>query len=71
MNVDELIHEIAQLPVSDKWRLFKKFLDVLEQQQITIEPDWHQFVQEMYGSITDPTFKRWEQGEYEEREPLD
>ncbi len=70
MNVDELITEITQLPVSDKWQLFKKLLDILNQQQIMIEPDWHQFVQEMYGSINDPDFRRWEQGEYEEREPL-
>ena len=34
MNVDELITEITQLPVLDKWRLFKKRLDILNQQQI-------------------------------------
>ena len=71
MNFDEIIAEVEQLPISDKWRLVKKLLNILEQQQITIEPDWHQFVQEMYGSINDPNFRRWEQGEYEEREPLE
>jgi len=28
---------------------------------------WKQFIEETAGSITDPTFKRPEQGEYEER----
>lgn len=73
MNVDELIHEIEQLTVPDKWRLLKKVLDSLEDIQIekAKRSDWHDFLRETYGSITDPTFKRWEQGEYEEREPLD
>jgi len=26
---------------------------------------------QMFGSITDPTFKRHDQGEYEERNPID
>lgn len=32
--------------------------------------EWHAFVDRTAGSITDPTFRRWEQGEYEERDPL-
>ena len=47
--------------------------------QVTVEPvgppamsqeEWRQFVLATAGSITDPTFRRHEQGEYEEREPL-
>ena len=47
--------------------------------QVTVEtvpPDpmsqeeWRAFVMKTAGSIADPTFRRWEQGEYEEREPL-
>ncbi len=47
--------------------------------QITIEPvgppamsqeEWREFVRRTAGSITDPTFRRHEQGEYEERKPL-
>jgi hypothetical protein len=47
--------------------------------QVTIEPagpppmtqeEWRAFVLSMAGSITDPTFMRHEQGEYERREEL-
>jgi hypothetical protein len=30
---------------------------------------WLKFIQETAGSITDPTFERGPQGEYEQREP--
>jgi hypothetical protein len=47
--------------------------------QITVEPvgppamsqeEWREFIMRTAGSITDPTFRRHEQGEYEKREPL-
>jgi hypothetical protein len=47
--------------------------------RVTVEPvprppmtqaEWHAFIDRTAGSITDPAFRRWEQGEYEEREPL-
>jgi hypothetical protein len=49
--------------------------------QVTIDPlqkslapmtqdEWRQFVMETAGSITDPSFVRHEQGEYEQREAL-
>ncbi len=49
--------------------------------QVTIDPvrsvsssltaeEWRQFVMETAGSITDPSFARHEQGEYEQREEL-
>jgi hypothetical protein len=33
------------------------------------QEEWSAFIDQMAGSITDPGFRRWEQGEYEEREP--
>jgi hypothetical protein len=48
--------------------------------QVTIEPaaspstpamtqkDWEEFIRRTAGTITDPTFRRQEQGEYEQRE---
>ena len=48
--------------------------------QITIEPtespskptmtqkEWEEFIKRTAGAITDPTFRRHEQGEYEQRE---
>jgi len=47
--------------------------------RVTVEPvsfvpmsqeEWRAFILRTAGSITDPEFRRWEQGEYEEREPL-
>lgn len=47
--------------------------------QVTVEPaqtrsmsqdEWRQFIVRTSGSITDPSFRRWEQGDYEERETL-
>ncbi len=48
--------------------------------QVTVEPmppkkamtqeEWRAFVLSTAGSVTDPTFERPPQGEYEEREPL-
>ncbi len=47
--------------------------------QITVEPvakkpmtpeEWRVWVQSMAGNVTDPTFERPPQGEYEVREPL-
>jgi hypothetical protein len=53
--------------------------DANQEVQVTIEPvgpppmtqeEWRAFVLSMAGSITDPTFMRHEQGEYERREEL-
>ncbi|MGQ0636348.1 MAG: hypothetical protein ACT4QC_17185 [Planctomycetaceae bacterium] len=47
--------------------------------QVTIEPaprasmtqeEWRVWVNEMAGSVTDPTFRRHDQGELEQREAL-
>jgi hypothetical protein len=49
------------------------------QVRVTVEPEprpamtvaeWHAFIDHTAGSITDPEFRRWDQGEYEVREPL-
>lgn len=37
---------------------------------ITDPEEWHRFLDQIAGSITDPTFERPPQGEYEERDPL-
>ncbi|MCI0642829.1 MAG: hypothetical protein L0Y72_01810 [Gemmataceae bacterium] len=50
--------------------------DADQEVQVTVEPvakktmtqkEWEAWVQSMAGSITDPSFRRHEQGEYEER----
>jgi hypothetical protein len=57
----------------------KEYAD--QEVQVTIDPalagpasmtqeEWHEFVLSTAGSITDPSFVRHEQGEYEQREEL-
>jgi hypothetical protein len=74
MKVDELLYEAEQLSAAEKWRLVKYVLHSLETEQQTNAPvmtDWHTFLRETYGSLQDTPIQRWEQGEYEEREPLE
>ena len=72
-NVDQLLHEVEGLPSAEKWRLVKLLLQSLEQEQIPVPEaeDWHRFLRETYGSLRDNPIQRWDQGEYEEREPLE
>jgi hypothetical protein len=54
--------------------------DANQEVKLTIEPvesrppmtqeEWRQWVESMAGSITDPSFRRHEQGEFEHREEL-
>jgi hypothetical protein len=73
MTIDELIHAVEQLPAAEKWRLVKHVLQSLEQEQTTspTASDWHQFLQETYGSLRESPIRRWDQGYYEERERLE
>ena len=73
IKIDKLIHQVEQLPVADRWRLVKQLLRSLEDEQ-TIDPiatDWHDFLRETYGSLSDTPIERWDQGDYEERESLE
>lgn len=73
MKLDELIHEAERLPTAEKWLLVKQLLHSLEEEQRAKPPpsDWHDFLHETYGSLRDTPIQRWDQGEYEEREPLE
>ena len=73
MKLDELINEAEHLPAAEKWRLVKQLLRSLEaeQQAKAVSSDWHEFLRETYGSLRDTPIQRWDQGEYEEREPLE
>lgn len=75
LTVDELLHEAEQLPAAEKWRLVRQLLRSLEleaeQQAQSPASDWHTFLRETYGSLRDTPIQRWDQGEYEEREPLE
>jgi hypothetical protein len=32
---------------------------------------WHEFIDRTAGSLSETPIQRWEQGDYEEREPLE
>ena len=73
LTVLDLINEVDRLSAADKWQLVKHVLDTLEQEQITSPSttDYQQFLRETYGSLQDTPIERGDQGEYEEREPLE
>jgi hypothetical protein len=73
LSMNELLHEVEKLPVTEKWQLVRRVLLSLEQEQYTpvIQSDYHQFLRETYGSLRDTPIERWDQGDYEQREPLE
>jgi hypothetical protein len=72
MSVSELIHEIEQLSETQKWQIVRALLESLEQERTNAAADtgWLAFLQQTYGALRDAPLERWEQGDYEEREPL-
>lgn len=71
---DEVLSAVQTLPVSEKVRLLeaisaavRRDLDVAAFQKM----DWHEFIDRTAGSLANDPIQRWEQGAYEEREPLE
>lgn len=73
MTINELLHEVERLPAEEKWQLVRHVLRSLEHEQTTPSPqqDWHTFLRATYGILADDPIQRWDQGEYEEREPFE
>jgi hypothetical protein len=73
LTISELLEEVERLPVDEKWRVVRHVLRSLEKEQSapTEQLDWHQFLRKTYGSLRDTPIQRWDQGDYEEREPLE
>jgi hypothetical protein len=74
MTFKELLNEVEHLPLTEKWELVRHVLDTLERDQAPAtdeQTDWHQFLLETYGSLKDDPIQRWDQGEYEVREPFE
>jgi hypothetical protein len=68
----EVLTHVEQLSVAEKWRLVKELLRSLETEQTRPSAsDWQEFLQETYGSLQETPIRRWPQGDYEEREPLE
>lgn len=74
MKLNQLIEEAEQLPTHERWQLVKHLLNQLEVTQaepIDKTQDWHEFLRATYGILRDTPIQRWDQGDYEEREPFE
>ncbi len=70
MTLQELMQAVDHLAATDQWQLVRHVLETLEH-QATPSGDYRQFLRETYGALRDTPIRRWEQGEYEAREPLE
>jgi len=66
---DGVLHLTVPMGPTDAGRDVRVTVEPLARSAMTQE-EWRAFIMQMAGSITDPEFRRWEQGEYEERDPL-
>ncbi len=67
---DGILKFAIPVGISDANREVKITVEPLEpiaQQPLLAADDWKRSIEELAGSISDPTFKRHEQGEYEQR----
>ena len=72
MSLQNLLDEVERLPTAEKWQLVRHLLDDLEAEKKAVSREgWANFVNRMYGALADDPIQRYEQGEYEEREPLE
>lgn len=62
--------QAEQLSAQDRLRLLERIAATL-QKELQPKTDWHTFLQETYGILKDDPIQRYEQGEYEEREPIE
>lgn len=72
-RVHNVLAEIETLPATEKWRIVRHVLRSLEHEQTSTpaKSDWHDFLQATYGILRDTPIQRWDEGEYEVREPLE
>lgn len=69
IGADGILHLAVPISKHDADREVQVTIDPVGPPPMTQE-QWHQFIQGTAGSITDPTFVRHEQGDYEPREKL-
>lgn len=68
--LDSVLSQAQQLSVQDRLQLMQQLAASL-QLELAPKSDWHSFLQQTYGSLADDPIERWDQGEYEEREPIE
>jgi hypothetical protein len=69
VGADDVLHLTVPMAAADADREVQVTIDLLGLAPMTPE-EWRAFVLATAGSITDPSFVRHEQGEYEYREEL-
>jgi hypothetical protein len=71
VDADGVLNISVPLGKSDANREVRVTVERVDDSPPAMSPDqWHQFVHEMAGSISDPTFTRQSQGEFEQRDRL-
>lgn len=70
----DVVQLADQLPTAEKARLIEHLSAALRRELESTpsqKEDWREFLSSTYGSLRDTPIERFEQGEYEEREPLE
>lgn len=69
-TLESVLAQAERLSPQDRLRLVERLAATL-QTDLQPKTDWHTFLRDTYGSLRDTPIHRYEQGEYEEREPLE
>lgn len=70
----DVVQLADQLPTAEKARLIEHLSAALRRELERVsrpQENWPEFLRSTYGSLRDTPIERFEQGEYEEREPLE
>jgi hypothetical protein len=69
-TLETVLAQAQRLSPQDRLRLMERLAATL-QTELQPKTDWHTFLRETYGILKDDPIQRYEQGEYEEREPIE
>ena len=70
VGADGVLRVALPVGVADADREVQVTVDPLTPSKPMTQAAWATWVESMAGSITDPTFRRHDQGEYEDREEM-
>mgnify|MGYP001094530327 CR=1 FL=1 len=69
-TLESVLAQADRLSPQDRLRLVERLAATL-QTELQPKTAWHTFLRDTYGSLRAIPIQRYEQGEYEEREPLE
>jgi hypothetical protein len=70
VSADGILHLTVPVGPEEAHKEVQVTVEPVNRQQPMTQEEWHAFVLATAGSISDPTFERPPQGDYEERESL-